>query len=127
MRILRLAEADAPGVWTTVRTAAAVTRAQAGAVVAPLKGGIAALAVGTPVVSYATGAIGEPVSALERLQARRSRLIFANSRQEAVATALRLGLGPTRFRITPGGAPDDALVARELGAAQARRRKWHSA
>ena len=127
MRILRLAEAGAPGIWTAVRTGAAVTRSQPGAVVAPLKGGIAALAVGAPVVSYATAALAEPVSALERLQARRSRLIFAGSRQDAVAIALRLGLGPTRFRITPGGAPDDDLVARELGAWEARRRKWHSA
>ena len=52
---------------------------------------------------------------IERRQLRRSRLVFAPTRADAVDAALRCGVSPTRFRVLPADRPANEVIAEEIG------------
>ena len=101
-----------------------IIRARPPVVIAPLSGGVAALVVGVPVATVIDRTDG--LGRLERLQARRSRLVYAPDRKTAVAIALRWRLNLSRIRIHAGGPPPENQVLGELVAMARKGSSWYA-
>ena len=64
---------------------------------------------------------------LDRRRLRRSLLVFASSRAQAVDAGLRHGVSPTRFRVLPADRPANEVIQEEIRRLQGGARTWHSA
>jgi hypothetical protein len=129
MKVLRVELGTGGSLATALRCALRLLRERADVVVAPSAGGPAGLVRFRPVVTMV--ADGDPATGgtrrwLERTQARRSRLLYADRRASAVAFALHWGIAPTKFRISDANGPSDEQLRRDMLALRSSRRRWHS-
>ena len=125
-RLLRAAPGEGP-----VRLRRRLQREGADLVLAPLAGGAGAFVDSSGLISLLE-APGAPVNLLrrllERVQARRSRLLVATDRAVAIACVRRWDLDLSRIRLVPDF--DRGLEARlaiELRGQITGRTAWHSA
>lgn len=107
-----------------------VIRDRPDVVVARVAGGTASLITFLPVVTILEGR-PEPGnsrlrSLLERLQARRSALLYAADRETAVAYALPWRLDLSRIRLAELASLSPQVIEHELRAAGRGKRSWHS-
>ena len=127
---MKLLDLTANPVGGPLRTLWHVLHVGPDAVIAPVRGGGAALAVSRPLVTILDGRpenAGSNLRALlERIQARRSALVYAADRPTAVAYALAWSLDLSRIRLANPALISPALIERELARRRDGRRSWHS-